>query len=163
MVSLSCCYVKLIVGHPTLPRCRAVIVSEQLCRGFWRNTSCLVHLAQERGVYSACVCVCVHIAPPLFFDFPVQAVSLLQSLSQMKEKHSLIYIGMRKLFISAPLPSFQSLSFLLLAFSVWINKICLCPGRDGDPEILNYGDLFYGLIIPLIRSLTIGFWLNSVN
>lgn len=122
MVSLSCCYVKLIVGHPTLPRCRAVIVSEQLCRGFWRNTSCLVHLAQERGVYSACVCVCVHIAPPLFFDFPVQAVSLLQSLSQMKEKHSLIYIGMRKLFISAPLPSFQSLSFLLLAFSVWIKQ-----------------------------------------
>lgn len=69
MVSLSCCYVRLIVGHPMLPRCKAVIVSEQLCRGFWRKTSCLVHLAQERGVYSARVCVCTHCSTTVFW-FP---------------------------------------------------------------------------------------------
>lgn len=87
--------------------------------GFWRNTSCVIHVAlrwhaSKREGCTLYVYTLLHYC--FLISLSAQAVSLLPSLARIKGKHPLINTGMREL----------SYPFLFSVFSLSLSVFSVC-------------------------------------
>lgn len=155
MFSIHCCVESPLHVHKA-PSTQCLLLSDSFVftahfpkrsvQGFWRNTSCLVHLAldwhaSKREECTLHVCVFTHCFTTAFLislstGCIPSAITLAneRKASSNYHRHERTFIGIL---------SFQSLSLfslLLFASSVQLDKISPCSERDGDPEILNRGE-----------------------